>query len=52
MEEKEIYEIKKSKQSVYGGRECNKVIRTRKAILLKWKYCKTEGIFGIQKGGD
>jgi hypothetical protein len=27
------------------NRECDKVIRIRKAKLLKWKYCKTEGRF-------
>jgi hypothetical protein len=36
---------RKQPEFVWWNRECNKVIRIRKAKLFKWKYCKTEEIF-------
>jgi hypothetical protein len=35
----------KQPECVWWNREFDKVIRIRKAKLLEWKYCKTEGIF-------
>jgi hypothetical protein len=35
----------KQPECIWWNRECDKVIRIRKAKLLKWKYCKTEVTF-------
>jgi hypothetical protein len=44
---------KEKSECVWWRRECDKVMRIRKAKLLKWKYCKREEtFFGIQNGGD
>jgi hypothetical protein len=42
MEDKEKYE---QPECVWWNRECDKVIRIRKAKLIKWKFSKTEETF-------